>query len=651
MTTGKTRRLNKIETSLTPREAVQLWLKDALHYSGISEYCSVTSRLQLPRPRVARQLKESARHGTSGKPPVEAEEQMRRIVEEGDFLVMLALVVNDAVQESDRSSLLETCYVSKQAELLLLRDSVSNDMATIMRHLTLDHPYPVDVAAARAIDASVRDEVAVWEQVHDWAHEWTFEHFIEEGRRTVPWELARVVRQHVQLGNQRHGVDGEKCEELNPQTYRELLRLFGAREVLVQYISGEDFSYGFIDVTDVEFEEIQTKIETAARGLTAAGEVDIGYQVNLSSLPVSLLQEAPLVGGEWLDRFVIELAELATSLAKRGFRPEEPHDGHPLAHLGFCSDGDQPAGQENSGAGLQREADYDELQVVRRETRKRVSALKSRKIKGRPYVHLDDYRKWKGRECGDDLTVVEGVVVASWNAWVDAHGGDGEASVSGVTVGRVSLPSAAYEENEDEREAFNSQSHRRHALKAAHRWFFPKVDTTAGGHSQEEGHSDVDCFEASAVTLRERVLALAGRLILMQSAAETVAREYFAGGEVLFADNASSLTSQSEMLEATVAVYNEVIVHRLAVHCDLLSIGQDASENPGLSRWLIDIDVLREEMAEAVAAKVNELVTLAKSETARVYRERGSAENLLESLETRPPPVATLTGLKRQSAN
>ena len=46
----------------------------------------------------------------------------------------------------------------------------------------------------------------------------------------------------------------------------------------------------------------------------------------------------------------------------------------------------------------------------------------TKEIDGRPYFRLDDYRAWSGRKAGDDLELTEGVVTASWNAWVEASG-------------------------------------------------------------------------------------------------------------------------------------------------------------------------------------------------------------------------------------
>ena len=47
---------------------------------------------------------------------------------------------------------------------------------------------------------------------------------------------------------------------------------------------------------------------------------------------------------------------------------------------------------------------------------------RTREIRGRLYIHIDDYRTWSERKAGGDLEVTEGVLTASWNAWVEAKG-------------------------------------------------------------------------------------------------------------------------------------------------------------------------------------------------------------------------------------
>jgi hypothetical protein len=58
---------------------------------------------------------------------------------------------------------------------------------------------------------------------------------------------------------------------------------------------------------------------TAIRELMDSGQVQWGASVYLEAVPVPFLWAAPLVGGEWLDRHVVGLAELRALLKASGY--------------------------------------------------------------------------------------------------------------------------------------------------------------------------------------------------------------------------------------------------------------------------------------------------------------------------------------------
>lgn len=62
-----------------------------------------------------------------------------------------------------------------------------------------------------------------------------------------------------------------------------------------------------------------------------------------------------------------------------------------------------------------------------------------RVVEGRSYLHFEDYAKWRGRKVKGRLLkqVEQGLVAASWNAWVDAQGGVGMAALAGMKVGKI----------------------------------------------------------------------------------------------------------------------------------------------------------------------------------------------------------------------
>ena len=54
-----------------------------------------------------------------------------------------------------------------------------------------------------------------------------------------------------------------------------------------------------------------------------------GLMVESPTVPHTFLREAPLVEGQWLDRYVVELAEWGARLAKQGLVVEESGDPIP----------------------------------------------------------------------------------------------------------------------------------------------------------------------------------------------------------------------------------------------------------------------------------------------------------------------------------
>ena len=56
-----------------------------------------------------------------------------------------------------------------------------------------------------------------------------------------------------------------------------------------------------------------------------------GIVVDLTTVPHAFLKEVPLVDGDWIDRYILELAEWGARLVEKGLFLEESHDNHPMA--------------------------------------------------------------------------------------------------------------------------------------------------------------------------------------------------------------------------------------------------------------------------------------------------------------------------------
>jgi hypothetical protein len=162
-------------------------------------------------------------------------------------------------------------------------------------------------------------------------------------------------------------------------------------------------------------------LEEAVRTLVDADEVKAGAAVELGLIAFEVLLLAPLVDRRWIDRHVVELAEFGASFEEGGlFWVTE---NHCLAALQICyrAEGRQLAA-----------ADQKLIAAIREETRAALATFKGRmrEIGGRIYLHIDDCRAWPARKVQGDLPAVEGIMVQSWNAWVDQHGGEGKAELA-----------------------------------------------------------------------------------------------------------------------------------------------------------------------------------------------------------------------------
>ena len=91
-------------------------------------------------------------------------------------------------------------------------------------------------------------------------------------------------------------------------------------------LAGEDYCYGLTDVTNTEFSEHYETIVSAMKNVGLEG-----LMVELPTVPHAFLREAPLVEGQWIDRYVVELAEWGARLVQQGLVVEESDDPHPPA--------------------------------------------------------------------------------------------------------------------------------------------------------------------------------------------------------------------------------------------------------------------------------------------------------------------------------
>jgi hypothetical protein len=189
---------------------------------------------------------------------------------------------------------------------------------------------------------------------------------------------------------------------------------------------------GLVAYDDEESSEsVCQRLERAVDDLCRRGLVQRGWRVKLGPSPLEFLAAPPLVDGVWIEMAAVELAEFAATLCERGITLEPPADLHPLALW-------RPyRRKEISGEQVTEVLSEGEIANAHAEAAARLATFagRTKEIDARPYIHLDDYRAWSGRKAGDELKLTEGVVTASWNAWVEASGDCTE--LAGIQVSKV----------------------------------------------------------------------------------------------------------------------------------------------------------------------------------------------------------------------
>jgi hypothetical protein len=150
------------------------------------------------------------------------------------------------------------------------------------------------------------------------------------------------------------------------------------------------------------------------------------------------LSYVPLVDGHWVDRRVVELCEASAFLKERGFTRVPSLDGHSLAWHRFF-----PAHTRWRDP---KEAPREEFLTALEEISGTVSTIPGspREIAGRPFVHIDDYARWRSRHVPRDYMAEAarhvGIPIGRWNAWIEQDGPDGKVDLFGTVLTKVESP-------------------------------------------------------------------------------------------------------------------------------------------------------------------------------------------------------------------
>jgi hypothetical protein len=216
---------------------------------------------------------------------------------------------------------------------------------------------------------------------------------------------------------------------------------------------------------------------------------------------------------------------------------QEPEDSHPLAWYRVV----------NLETGM--EGDVTVLKKLWQQTENHLGHFpgRTKDILGRSYLHFQDYLRWRGRKAKGDLRsgLRRGLVLASWNRWVDDNERHGTATLEGVKVSRLSSHVEGYRyhlcRGQDE---VAEERRRRESLLQDMRGCKP-------------GSGSDDRYRRRVSWWSEMARDFLGELYSLCHAAAAISQRYFDGHQVLFPSKAGDFAKLVACIEELVKGHNQ----------------------------------------------------------------------------------------------
>lgn len=604
-------RLAKVEHSLTPKQAVLLWMEEA-HKSGSVHKYALSLKGQpdsaFPLIKLPKQVETAVRDSMKGQKREWVDRTVERAVKDVIFLFKLQFQANiDLLREKDKLAMILAWLFEK---LHRLREAVwlDHDMADAWWEVCRQLPYPLDHETAAAVKAATENWVETWRLIDEGGtlSEWVKEYFAGQGKTELPFSAYYL-----------HPSDYPIPSYIARPTEEEVRKLFADDTTFQEFMAGTDFSYGLADVRDAEFEALYDGVHAEMEAVVESGTVSKGTVLRLETVPVEFLRNVPLVDGEWIDAHVIEIAEWGATLMKRGYTFKDVDDNSPYVW--------DRIGKAESGGFV--EAEGSALENARKTARANLARYSGRRsdINGRDYISFQDYSAWKGRSVKGKLegSLSHGLLSQSWNLWVDKPSKEG-AELAGVKVGRIDCYTQYYSHTVyPDEEVEQKVKDRNKLLNSLRRW-------TLHDFEQDEGYfARISPYETQSY--RDRVLewkeyarAFMEEIYVLQDSTESVSQRYFDGRPVLFPDTAEGLAALIQGWEGLLEWYNDSIASDFEAYFRRSS----AAGAPDLFR--LDAQVIKEAAHEEIPDRITYLVDQAKADTLRIFGDSMAASKIME---------------------
>ncbi|HZA24144.1 MAG TPA: hypothetical protein VFA32_16335, partial [Dehalococcoidia bacterium] len=285
MTSSK-RRLDKLEVSLTPKQAILLWMEEAHQYDTMEQYVQSLKpgpESAWPLAILPDKVATSVEQAMKGRPKQEVNRVARRAIRNVLFLFHLHQQVNRKFMEEDRHFWTRALLLSVELDALRRERSLRDQLTWNWFRVGLEIPYPLDPHTAAAVDAAKEHYVLTWDLLEegDDITGWVQDYFAAQGKSGLP-AGAYTLRESS------HPPSTSRPSE------EEVQALFSDETEFQKFLASEDYSYGLADVPDQEFETRWDSVFQAIKALVSSGEIQEGVVVELPTVPHNLFRDAPL---------------------------------------------------------------------------------------------------------------------------------------------------------------------------------------------------------------------------------------------------------------------------------------------------------------------------------------------------------------------
>jgi len=257
------KRIEKIEGSLTPKQAVILWMQEAHRYRDMSEYVLFLRGqpdTAAPLWHLPDQVEQATRESMKSQSKEVIKAAVRRAVRDVFFLFHLHQQVNAKIMLEQRAWDLLRTVLAEYLHSMVTEDTFRKLQRHTATRLNAEMPYPLDPDTAATVQAAIQHYVTTWEQLEDneTIKDWLLDYLINQGATQLPYEYYEFS-------------DGKYRPRVNEDNEKKVRECFQDEARFERFRSGDDYSNGLADITDAEFNAHYDRMVAALHGLLDSG--------------------------------------------------------------------------------------------------------------------------------------------------------------------------------------------------------------------------------------------------------------------------------------------------------------------------------------------------------------------------------------------